>query len=404
LRVLLPNLLPTFMSPKTSVAKCLVRGQSLWRVRWTELGRVRRKFFTGRPAAEAHAASVRGEALNARQQFLALNPAEQQNIMFVWNDAKSRNVDLFTALSRAEAFAVAAPGISTVINEMLTVKRKSGLSDRYLVVLEMILNQFAKGMEHRPVSAVALADVEKYLDSHNAVSRQCLRGRVSTLLRFAVRRGYRTDNPCERLEPMKLPHKTPTIFTLQQVESALTWLKKNPRSLAWFILSTFAGLRPEEADATKWEDIHFAEKWIRIEAQTSKLRQRRIVYPLPMVFDWLKLAKKRKSSLPLIRSTRFLDLRELRAPLCIAKWPKDVTRHSAASYWLAACGSAATVATALGHSESVMRKNYMALVTKADAEKFWAISPDSPAPSSSSRRPRAARLSRPDTAISSRAA
>ena len=50
-----------------------------------------------------------------------------------------------------------------------------------------------------------------------------------------------------------------------------------------------------------------------------------------------------------------------------------VRRHSAASYWLADCGSAATVATALGHSDSVLKKHYMALVTKADAEKFWKL-------------------------------
>ena len=47
--------------------------------------------------------------------------------------------------------------------------------------------------------------------------------------------------------------------------------------------------------------------------------------------------------------------------------------HTCASMWLASSGSAATVATALGHSESVLRKNYMALVTQAEAAKFWAL-------------------------------
>jgi hypothetical protein len=34
------------------------------------------------------------------------------------------------------------------------------------------------------------------------------------------------------------------------------------------------------------------------------------------------------------------------------------------------------VATALGHSEGVMRKNYLALVTKAQAALFWNLRPE----------------------------
>ena len=56
-------------------------------------------------------------------------------------------------------------------------------------------------------------------------------------------------------------------------------------------------------------------------------------------------------------------------------WKQDVTRHSAASFWLAQCGSTATVSTELGHSESVLLKNYKALVTKTEAAAYWALLP-----------------------------
>jgi integrase len=52
-----------------------------------------------------------------------------------------------------------------------------------------------------------------------------------------------------------------------------------------------------------------------------------------------------------------------------------VTRHTAASYWLAETGSTTQVAEALGHSEDVLRRNYMALVTKAEAQEFWQLLP-----------------------------
>jgi len=78
---------------------------------------------------------------------------------------------------------------------------------------------------------------------------------------------------------------------------------------------------------------------------------------------------------PLTARTRKLDRKALRALLGWPVWKKDVTRHTAASMWLAHEASAAKVATALGHSESVLRKNYMALVTQEQAKTFWALRP-----------------------------
>jgi hypothetical protein len=42
---------------------------------------------------------------------------------------------------------------------------------------------------------------------------------------------------------------------------------------------------------------------------------------------------------------------------------------------LADTGSATKVAEALGHGEDVLRRNYMALVTKAQAQEFWKLLP-----------------------------
>ena len=62
-----------------------------------------------------------------------------------------------------------------------------------------------------------------------------------------------------------------------------------PHSILAFELKllNFAGLRPEEAAKTTWAMINFKEGWIRVEAQTSKIRQRRVVYAPPMAMAWL---------------------------------------------------------------------------------------------------------------------
>lgn len=290
-----------------------------------------------------------------------------------WEDAKRKGIDLMTMLATASATPKTSPALSDVLEELAQTKEKSGKSSRYIDQLRIAIGMFAKGRERFPIGGIAFQDIERFLDSKQIRSRPTLRARLSTLFNFSVRRGYRVDNPCDRLETITLEHIAPAVLTVTETRTVLDWLKLNPRSLAWFILSTFVGLRPEEAEKTAWSAISFKEGWIRVEAQTSKIRQRRVVYPMPMAMIWLKQAKKLKAKLPLAPWARRLDRIALTEVLGWSEWKQDVTRHTCASMWLADCGSAATVATALGHSEGTLRKNYMALVTKADAAKFWGL-------------------------------
>jgi len=363
------------MATKVSISKCKIRKEPFWRVRWHENGVVRRKFFGSQAAAETHASKVRGELVGARQLLASIPQHEQEQLVMVYNEAKRRGVDLLALLAAPAVATVASPALSVVLDEMELAKRKAGRDEGYLKSLRQIVDMFGAGQEKMPINKLTHLDVEKFLDSKLIASRSTLRARLSTLFCFAVRRGYRSDNPCDRLETQTPVAALPCVFTVEDTKKCLDWLRQNPRSLAWFVLSALAGLRPEEAEKTEWREINFTEGFIKVEAQTTKTRQRRIVYPLPVAMKWLKLAKKLKSQLPLTVKTRKADRDQLRALLEWPKWKQDITRHSAASYWLAHCGSAATVATALGHSEQIMRKNYMALVTKTEAAKFWALTP-----------------------------
>ena len=342
-------------------------------VRWHEAGKLRRKFFTGREAAEAHAISLRGSTLGADQQFLTLPQVDREKLLLLYKHAKERNTDLVTLLSSAAPVAAGSPAMEDALEEMLAAKKKSGRADDYLNNLRIVLSQFARGRERMAMNQVTLHDIESFLNAHTLEYRSTLRARLSTLFNYCVRRGYLAANPCLRLEAVTVVHPPPAVLTVEETKKCLDWLKKNPRALAWFVLSTFVGLRPEEAEQTTWRDINFSEGWIKVEAQTTKVRQRRVMYPMPMALAWLRRAKQLQSELPLNSQGRKRHCLRLREVLGWKAWKKDVTRHTAASMWLASCGSAAAVAVALGHSESILRKNYMALVTKTDAKRFWSI-------------------------------
>jgi integrase len=57
-------------------------------------------------------------------------------------------------------------------------------------------------------------------------------------------------------------------------------------------------------------------------------------------------------------------------------WPQDCLRHSFASYHLAMFESAEKTALQMGHnSTDMLFRHYRELVTKEQAEKFWALMP-----------------------------
>jgi integrase len=367
------------MRPKITVQMWKVRGRTKWAVHRIELGKRKRTFFDSKKAADAEASQLRSQQATAGDVWLTLPASERQRLIQVYHEAKQAGVDLTDLLSdwkRLPRLTGSSPSLESVIAELLAAKIATGRSSRYSVSLSIPLNQFAKGRELLPIASIGLRDVERFLDSKSIRSRQTLRARLSTLFRFAVRRSYRADNPCDRLESVKILKTSPTILTVDQTKKCLEWLdKKHSRAFGWFVLTTFAGLRPEEAERTSWSEINFNEGWIRVEAQTTKVRQRRVVYPHPTAMAWLRQARDRKAELPIARQPRRRAIRLLRTLLGFTNWPKDVTRHSAASYWLAETGNAAQVASSLGHSESVLRKNYMALVTRTEAHEFWQLMP-----------------------------
>jgi len=133
----------------------------------------------------------------------------------------------------------------------------------------------------------------------------------------------------------------------------------------------------EEAERTTWDavQIDHGDAHIRVEAQTSKVRQRRIVTPLPSAVAWLKIAREHGAELPIGRQARRYATRRLARRLRWTEWPKDITRHTAASYWLSLVGDAAPVAEQLGHTVSELKASYRALVTPAEAAKLWRLSP-----------------------------
>jgi integrase len=273
----------------------------------------------------------------------------------------------------AAATLVESKPLNEAIAELVRAKTTANRRAAYVASLEQYLRRWSKGQEAKPVAAVKLDEIDAFLNGLPSLSsRATAINRLSTLFSFAVRRGWRLDNPCERVERPHIENGKPAILTIDEAKKALDFTRrKMPRFLPWLALTLLAGVRPEEADRLTWKDVDLDRGVATIDAAASKVRARRNVHLKPAAVAWLRLG----GTLPLPHVTRRRCIRKLRVMFKWDAWRKDVLRHSAASYWLASDQNAAKVALELGNSPVVLFKHYRELVSDEQAKAFWALMP-----------------------------
>lgn len=378
---------------KISIQPWEVRGKKRWAVYRRVEGKRKLTFFKTKAAAEIEVERLEWEVSQAGKAWLEMPADQRQHLMMAYGKAKQNGVDLMKMLEAKAGPVAKAISLEKLIDEVLKAKSKANRSPAYVTALKRSLEDFGSGRMGVNAREIDHKDVEKWLAKKELVSWSTFRARLSTMFKYAIRRGYLAANPCDRLEPVTVSKKRPAVFTVDEFKRCVKFLSApqeitvdvkrsgtapyklkattdRSRAFAWFVLSCCCGLRPEEAEKTTSQAIHTDEGRITVEAQTSKVRMRRVVYPPAEAIALLRLAMKR-GDLPLARQPRRRALRSLRQHLGWKVWPKDVTRHTAASYWLAKTDNPELVAHQLGNSVKVLIRDYKALVTRAEAQEFW---------------------------------
>ena len=257
--------------------------------------------------------------------------------------------------------------VSACINELIAAKTNANRTCRYVTSLQYYLRQFAFGREGKPLSDFTLSDIESWLARYpSAYTRQTWLNRISTLFSFAVRRGFISQNVCDRIERITVDKKAPVILTPDQ---AALLMKACPTMVKpYFILAMFAGVRPEEVCRLDWKNVNLETGTVAIEGKT---RRRRIVKLEPIALRLLAAHPLRSGPVSPSRATLTRWKFKSRKTLGLERWPQDLLRHTAASYMLALHKDAGKVAMTLGNSASVLLSHYHEPVTEKAAAFFW---------------------------------
>lgn len=263
------------------------------------------------------------------------------------------------------------------IGVLLAAKKSANLRPRYIESLRVYLNLFARGRENTLLSEITIDTLEAWFGGRveAPTTRRGSVGRLWSLFSFAERRGWISNNPMRRLEPVRIDRKPPKILTPDQAQRLMEFaMYRHPRSLAFFTLALFAGVRPQELEGVTWENV--GATTVTIDAAASKVRRRRIVHLSENAIEWIGFARETGALLPFQINFRNHTLKRAAQHMGFKEgWEQDILRHSAASYLLAVSQNVAAVSMGLGNSPAILLTHYQELVTAEAAGLFWSIRP-----------------------------
>ena len=209
--------------------------------------------------------------------------------------------------------------------------------------------------------------VEEFLAGHTPVMRNNHIRALSAFFSWCVAHGYAVENAAAPVKRARIPQTKPAVFTPDEVRRLLAVAADiQPRTVAYFALGFFAGLRPDEARRVRPSNI--ANGWIVLDGDITKTADARTVAVRPCLAAWLA-----KYPVPENGS----DVKRIKAVRAAwGAWKQDVARHSYATYAYEESHDAVRVASEMGHAGTeVFFRHYRALAAPGSSKAYFSILP-----------------------------
>lgn len=263
-----------------------------------------------------------------------------------------------------------------LVEEYLTARRASGVSEPYVRLMRRNVSRFANFTKGRMLPDLRARDLDDCLQQADLapLTKNCVRDHILTFCRWAIGRGYlpRGWREFEESVSYQVPPEDVTIFTPDEMERLL---KTSGGHLAtpFLAIGAFAGLRSAEIERLDWKNVSFERGYIEVRAETCKTRARRLVPITDNLRAWLK-----PFALPTGPVVPYRGIANVHARLAVragVEWKKNALRHSFVSYRLAQTHDPARTALEAGHDQTILFRHYREVVTPELAAKWFAILP-----------------------------
>jgi integrase len=269
--------------------------------------------------------------------------------------------------------------VTDLAQEVLEAKRKDGMSVTYIADLKKGLARFCADFGERKIAGIIVEELDNWLRElpGSPKSRANYRANIGVLFSYAARRRMIDSNPILHTGRPKLPDNPPEIFAVDELAALLnTAHTRAPDILPMLAIGAFSGLRDAEIKRLDWSEVDQKRGHIEVKAAKAKSARRRIVEMQPNLRQWLQPYAEMTGEVVPANWRKKLD--SIRKASGLTQWPNNGLCHSYASYRLAALHDAPRVASELGHtSPKMLYSTYRELVLPIEAERYWAIVPQS---------------------------
>ena len=198
---------------------------------------------------------------------------------------------------------------------------------------------------------------------------------LSMALGRGVAEGWVLKNPCSAVQGPKVEVTEVSVLSLADA-IRLFKVNKGSRVAVYMALEAFGGLRFSSSFRISRDEINLEEKSIILPASKHKSGKRQILEGLPEnLWAWIKAADAMGHEWKICRPV--YD-REKKAAFERAGLSKlcNVLRHSFCSYHVALHQDAAKTALLMQHTnQAMLYRHYKGLALRAEAEKYFKISP-----------------------------
>jgi integrase len=265
--------------------------------------------------------------------------------------------------------------VNRLVDEFIENRRAKGKSEVYIRDLTNRLRRFKVSMGDRIIAEITSGDVDHWIQSLNIgpQSQNNFRAVLSAMWTFSVRRGYAATNVIQFVDKTSVVRDHIPTFSIEELTKLLA--AAPPDYLPVLAIGCFSGLRPEEINKLKWEDLDFHERTIRVNASAAKTRKKRFAEIPNNLRAWLKPYAGRTGPVapPNLQKLRRATMKTAK----IEKWPPDVLRHSFASAHYSFHRDPARTAVIMGHrDQNMLLTHYRDEMKPSDAARYWQIAPE----------------------------
>jgi hypothetical protein len=254
------------------------------------------------------------------------------------------------------------------------------ISPRMVLVIKYELTTFQKKFPKALVSHFTPEVLTPYLErgKPSLKTQNNRRGVLSTFFKFAMQKGWIATNPVEKTQYFRINHRRGSAVTITAEKAAalIEFVEtfNGGELVPYFAICLFGGVRPcvrwGEITKLKPESVRLDTGVIRIEPEVSKVKMPRNVTIQPNLAVWLRAYPLEK--FPIVPRDATNTRRTVFAKFGLTH---DVLRHTFISMFVAKFRSMGEAALQAGNSEAIIRKHYLDLKSKEEAEKFFGILP-----------------------------